>query len=428
MFTIFLMKQPYIYGIDFGTSNSTLAILDTQKNEIVGLFTVPSLLFFPESNNGIPLHFVGEEAIAQYLGNNMEGRFMKSVKRVLPNKSFRDTQIGAKRFTAEELVGLILRHLKVMADAFLGEEIGTAVIGRPVLFDENPEKDVLAQERLNRAATIAGFDKVYFQMEPVGAAFTYERNLKQPEKVLVADFGGGTSDFSLMQLNPEAALRADRTQDMIGKDGIYIGGDNFDSSIMWEKGTPHFGRGLEYESRPGRWLPIPVSFFHNICYWDKMNFFNSVKIKNEVRNYYRLSGKQKPLESLISLIENNLGFAVFKEIEKAKIALSQAGQTVFSFHQHQIDFDELIGIQEFGDTIIRRDVDKILASMNTFLANHHINEAEIDTVFMTGGTSMVKPLQDRFIEQFGKEKIRSADNFNSVAMGLAYSYVLFDGN
>ncbi|MBX7242028.1 MAG: Hsp70 family protein [Bacteroidia bacterium] len=420
------MKPPFVYGIDFGTSNSALAILDIQKNEIVKLFSVPSLLFFPESGKSMPQHFVGEAAIENYLSNKMEGRFMKSVKRVLPNKSFRDTQIGMKRFTAEELVALIIRELKQMADAYLGADIRTAVIGRPVVFDENPEKDALAQERLSRAASIAGFDEVYFQLEPIGAAFTYERNLNKPEKVLVADFGGGTSDFTLMRLNPEAILNADRKEDMIGKDGIYTGGDNFDSAIMWEKGTPHFGRGLEYESRPGRWLEIPVSFFHNICFWDKMNFFNSLKIKTEVRNYYRLSGKQKPLECLISLIENNLGFAVFKEIEKAKIVLSHQPETTFSFHQQNIDFEERFSLEEFGNKIIHRDLDKILNAMNTFLANHQVHSSEIDTIFMTGGTSLVKPLQDRFITQFGKEKIRSADNFNSVAMGLAYSYVLFE--
>ena len=182
------MKPPFVYGIDFGTSNSALAILDIQKNEIVKLLSVPSLLFFPESGKSMPQHFVGEAAIENYLSNNMEGRFMKSVKRVLPNKSFRDTQIGMKRFTAEELVALIIRELKQMADAYLGADIRTAVIGRPVVFDENPEKDALAQERLSRAASIAGFDEVYFQLEPIGAAFTYERNLNKPEKVLFVVF------------------------------------------------------------------------------------------------------------------------------------------------------------------------------------------------------------------------------------------------
>ena len=422
------MNSPYIYGIDFGTTNSTLAILDTRTNEVVKLFTAPSLLFFPESENGKAPYFVGDEAINQYLSSGMKGRFMKSVKRILPNKMFKDTQIGAKRFTAEMLVSLIIRHLKSMADDFLGETIRTAVIGRPVVFDENPEKDAIAQQRLNEAAKLAGLETVYFQMEPIGAAFTYERNLKKSELVLVADFGGGTSDFTLMRLNPNAVGQADRKNDLIGKGGIYLGGDNFDSAIMWEKGTPHFGRGVTYQSQPGKWLPIPITFFHNICYWDKMNFFNSVKIKREVRNYYHFSGKQKTVENLIALIEGNFGFAVFKEIEKAKIALTRSESTLFSFRKSTIDFEETITLKAFSEQIIKKDTDKIEDYLTRFLSDFGVSPLSVDSVFMTGGTSQVKPLKDRFANQFGAEKLQSGDNFNSVAIGLAYSYILFTGN
>ncbi|TAE47586.1 MAG: Hsp70 family protein, partial [Bacteroidetes bacterium] len=263
----------YVYGIDFGTSNSALAVLDTRQREVVKIFTVPSVLFFPDEvqPGQPPVHFVGDDAVTRYVESERQGRFMKSVKRVLPNKSFEFTRIHGKKYTAEDLVALIIAHLKREADLFVGEAVTTAVIGRPVVFDEHPEKDALAQERLGRAVRQAGIETAFFQLEPIGAAFTYERQLDREELVLVADFGGGTSDFTVMKLRPEAAHSPDRQADMIAKGGIYIGGDNFDSSIMWEKGTPHFGRGMEYESRPGKWLELPLSFFHNICSWEKMN-------------------------------------------------------------------------------------------------------------------------------------------------------------
>ncbi|MFN8398271.1 MAG: Hsp70 family protein [Bacteroidia bacterium] len=420
-------RAKVIYGIDFGTSNSTLVVLDVAKNEAVAIFTVPSLLFFPDADRSTlnPHHLVGHDAVEGYVGNRMRGRFMKSIKKVLPNKRFSHTRIAGKNFTAEELVSFVLSDLKAKADAHVGEDVKTAVIGRPVVFDSDPVTDKLAQSRLLKAAKMAGFEHVFFQMEPIGAAFTYERKITQDELVLVADFGGGTSDFSLMRLNPGSKNDPDRTKDMIAKGGIYIGGDNFDSSIMWERGTPHFGKGLPYQSSPDKWLPVPVSFFHNICTWERMNFFDSILIQRDVENYYELSGKRVELRNLLSLIQNNLGYTIFQEIERAKIELSSAPKTLFAFHRDEIDFDEEITQVDFGNEIIHKDLDRILEYLNAFLVQSDVTVSQIDSVFMTGGTSRILPLRQRFEALFGPDKLRSGDDFNSVAIGLAYSYRLF---
>ncbi len=414
----------YIYGIDFGTTNSALAILDTETNNLVKLFTIPSLLFFPEPSTPkeIVAPTVGHDAISLYVQNRMRGRFMKSIKKVLPNKSFIDTRIGSKSYRAEDLVALILVHLKKIADDFLGENITTAVIGRPVVFDENPEKDALAQERLSKAAQIAGFEEFYFQMEPIGAAFTYERQIEKQQLVLVADFGGGTSDFSLMKLNPEAINQADRTADMLAQGGIYIGGDNFDSDIMWYKGTPHFGRGVKEEFTPGKPIDLPLSYFYSICSWEKMNFLDSLRMKLSIAKSYQYSGKDYRVKNLQTLIEQNLGYVLFKQIEKVKIDLTKANNAVFEFNESEIAINEPISIQEFSEEIIEKDVEKIEQYLQEFLGKNQIKNEDIDVVFMTGGTSMVRSLKNMFIKRFGDEKIKSGDNFHSVAMGLAYSY------
>jgi hypothetical chaperone protein len=414
----------YIYGIDFGTTNSALAILDTETNELVKLFTIPSLLFFPEPTQ--PKEqvraTVGNDAISLYVQNRMRGRFMKSIKKVLPNKSFIDTRIGSKSYRAEDLVALVLVELKKQADEFIGENIRTAVIGRPVVFDENPEKDALAQERLSKAAQIAGFEEFYFQMEPIGAAFTYERQIKKQELVLVADFGGGTSDFSLMRLNPEAINQADRKADMLAQGGIYIGGDSFDSDIMWHKGTPHFGRGVKEEFTPGKPIDLPLSYFHNICSWEKMNFLDSLRMRLSITKSYNFSGKDYRVKNLQTLIEENLGYVLFKQIEKVKIDLTKVDDAVFEFNESGIEVNEPISIQDFEENIIDKNVDKIENYLQDFLTKNNINNQDIDVVFMTGGTSMVRPLRNIFVERFGDTKIKSGDNFNSVAMGLAYSF------
>jgi hypothetical chaperone protein len=414
----------YIYGIDFGTTNSALAILDTETNNLVKLFTIPSLLFFPEPTKPkeqvVPT--VGNDAISLYVQNRMRGRFMKSIKKVLPNKSFIDTKIGSKSYRAEDLVALILVHLKKLGDDFTGENITTAVIGRPVIFDENPEKDALAQERLSKAAQIAGFEAFFFQMEPIGAAFTYERQIEKQELVLVADFGGGTSDFSLMRLNPDAIHQADRQADMLAQGGIYIGGDSFDSDIMWHKGTPHFGRGVKEEFTPGKPLDLPLSYFHNICSWERMNFLDSLRMRISIAKSYNFSGKDYRVKNLQTLIEDNLGYVLFKHIEKVKIDLTAIDDAIFEFNEHEISINEPISIQAFKDEIIDKNVAKIENYLQEFLIQNNIKNEDIDVVFMTGGTSMVRPLRNIFVKRFGENNIKSGDNFNSVAMGLAYSY------
>ncbi len=419
----------YIYGIDFGTTNSALAIYDTSTSSLVHLFTTPSLLFFPDAQpvKGKVTSFVGNDAVTGYVESRMQGRFMKSIKRVLPNKSFTETYICGKRYKAEDLAALILIYLKKQADDFLGENVRTAVIGRPVVFDTHPEKDALAQERLSNAARIAGFDTFYFQMEPIGAAYTYERQIRQKELVLVGDFGGGTSDFSLMYLNPDAIHQADRRSDMIAKGGIYIGGDSFDADMMWHRGTPHFGRGVKEEFEMGKWLDLPLTYFHNICSWEKMNFLDSVKWKQSIQKSYVFSGYDHRVKNLQTLIDNNLGYMLFQQIELAKFDLSSQDAAALTFRQMDIDIHENITIDEFGHQIIKNHVDKIDHYLQAFLNSQHIPITDIDTVFLTGGTAYVRPLQQLFTRLFGPEKIKSGDNFNSVAMGIAYSYPVVSG-
>jgi hypothetical chaperone protein len=414
----------FIYGIDFGTTNSAVAILEIDTNKLVKLFTIPSLLFFPEATNpNEPTEpTVGNDAIEMYVQNRMRGRFMKSIKKVLPNKSFIDTRIGKKMYRAEDLVALILIHLKSLADDFTGQNITQAVIGRPVVFDENPEKDEIAQQRLSKAVEIAGFTEYYFQLEPIGAAFTYERLIDKKETVLVADFGGGTSDFSIMKLRPEAIDMADRQNDMIAQGGIYIGGDNFDSDIMWHKGTPHFGRGVKEEFTKGKPIDLPISYFLNICSWDKMNFLDSLRMRLSIEKSYINSGKDFRVKNLQILIEKNLGYVLFKHIEKVKIDLTKNEETLFDFQENDINIIEPVNLQEFSEFIIDKNLTKIEDYLGLFLEENNIDSDKIDVVFMTGGTSMVKPLKNIFEKRFGAHKIKSGDNFNSVAIGLAYSF------
>ncbi|HSY61016.1 MAG TPA: Hsp70 family protein, partial [Cytophaga sp.] len=184
----------HLYGIDFGTTNSVLSIYDEEKKEIIETNTVPSILYFPDTFDPTkPLeYFVGNNAIHSYIKDGMKGRFMKSIKRVLPRSSFIETRIHNKSFNASGLITLILQELKQKADAVIGYNCTKAVIGRPVYFDDDSSiNDELAQKRLLKAAEQAGLTDIRFQFEPIGAAFAYEKNISKKENVLVADLGGG---------------------------------------------------------------------------------------------------------------------------------------------------------------------------------------------------------------------------------------------
>ncbi|OOQ56568.1 Hsp70 family protein [Mucilaginibacter pedocola] len=417
----------FLYGIDFGTTNSVLAIYDEDKKEITGTIIIPSLIYFYQQASALnPKNYVvGKEAISAYLEDGMKGRFIKSVKQILSKTSFTETLIQNKRYNASKLVAIILQELKEKADAITGVDCQKAVIGRPVFFDDDDtQRDTLAQTRLSKAASLAGFTDVRFQFEPIGAAFAYEKTLAKKENVLVADLGGGTTDFTYLTLDPAKVGSADRKNDMMASGGIYIGGDSFDSAFMWEKGTPYFGKHTQYEATPGKVLTVPRSLFVNICSWEQMNFFNGLRIKREIEDYYYYSGNDRSFKNLITLLDNNLGYSVFQSIEQTKIALSNTDKTTFSYHEMDIDIEEDISLADY-EQIIDKDVNRISNYLDTFLQENNIDPKDIDTLFLTGGTSMVHRVQALFKNKFPQVNLNSGDNFKSVAKGLAYSGYLF---
>lgn len=418
----------YLYGIDFGTTNSVLSIYDEEKKEIIETITVPSILYFPDTFDPTKSleYFVGNNAIQSYIKDGMKGRFMKSIKRVLPRSSFIETRIHNKSFNASGLITLILQELKQKADAIIGYDCTKAVIGRPVYFDDDSSiNDDLAQKRLLKAAEQAGLTNIRFQFEPIGAAFAYEKNISKKENVLVADLGGGTTDFTYITLDPARTFEKDRRSDIRATGGIYIGGDSFDSAFMWDKGTPNFGRGVTYESMPGKQVDVPPSFFSNICSWEKMNFFNGLKVQNDLRQYYSYTNQNEKIKNLITLTENNLGYSVFQSIEKTKVELSKKTHSTFKYNKLGIDIHEEIELTDYNK-IIDRDITKIKKYLDVFLEKHKIDANNIDTLFLTGGTSLVTAVQELFKTKFPHITIKSDDNFISVAKGLAYSGYLFE--
>lgn len=424
------MMQDFIYGIDFGTSNSGIAVMKDGSGMVIqgnskSDKTLSSVLFFPKPSSGLFYVYVGEEAIQKYIETGMEGRLIQSIKTVLPDKSFDYTIIHGETYRIEDLIKIIIADLKEKADYTLQKNVTKAVLGRPVFFsDDDPEANELAAQRLLTAAYDAGFEDVYLQLEPIAAAFAYEQTITNPELVLVADFGAGTSDFTLMRLDPKKSHLVNRRSDILATGGVHIGGDDFDSEIMWHKLASYFGYGAKFNDGD-KWLEIPVHILRKLCRWEKMSFLKSDhRTRRDLTFFARTTDSPESLLRLITLIDYDLGFSLFQSIEHAKKDLSQQQQSYIAFERMNIRLQELITLTEL-DQMIAEKVEQLKTYITSFLADANVKEEKIDIVFMTGGSSLVKKIRKIFIDMFGQEKIRGGETFTSVAKGLALSSSLF---
>lgn len=420
------------FGLDFGTTNSALSInengnvrlIDIDEFNLAGK-TLRSILFFNENGNV----FVGQSAVNEYLKDRANGRLMQSIKTSLPHKNFTHTDIYGKKYTLEDLIAVILKHIKQIGEKDAGYEINDVVLGRPAVFSANKEEDALAEERLKKAAQNAGFKNIRFQFEPIAAALSFEKSLKENEekKVLVGDFGGGTSDFTIIKAYGENTKNKNadsRKKDVLGISGIYIGGDIFDSDLMWGKIAKYFGKDVRYKSVSGGILHLPSSIT-----WTLRKWYLIPQLKNE--EVFKILSQIKPncddkqaIQNLENLIRENFGLMLFESIEEAKHELSSYNTSQIIYNNKDLEIKETVKSQEFEE-MISAEIKKIEDCINLFLSRVNLSENEIDLVFLTGGTSRVPCVKNIFINKFGAEKIKETDAFTSVAYGLGLSGYLF---
>lgn len=415
-----------IFGIDFGTTNSALSLNRDGKVEVINidLFntvgkTMRTVLYFNEEREV----FVGQEAISQYVNDGACGRFMQSIKAFLSNKTFESTNIYGKNYTIDDLVAIILRRIKTVGENYVGCQVDGVIMGRPVIFSEDPEKDALAQTRLERAARKAGFKEIQFQYEPIAAALTFEETLESREErsVIIGDFGGGTSDFTVIRLCGGKSSHIERRRDVLSLGGVYVGGDSFDSQIMWEKITKYFGRDVRYKLvGKEEWMGMPIGIMLLLCQWHLIPFLRERKNREIISKVHASADNPMAVRNLENLIADNFGFVLFQAIEKAKCELSSMNNSRIFFKERDLIIDEFITRNEFEE-INRENIKKIAHCIDDTIAKAGMNAAGIDTVFITGGTSHVPCIQKLFIERFGREKIRQMDAFTSVVCGLGLS-------
>ena len=415
-----------VIGIDFGTTNSVLTMLDEHGTPHAARFALGaesfdvfrSVLCYWQDHDGARIldhHEAGPWAIRAYLEDSLDSRLIMSMKTYLAQKSFRETRIYGRPTTLETMIATFLRALLGRADLDVGPGFaGRVVVGRPVRFAGELADSALAEARLREAYAQAGLREVDVALEPEGAGYGYARTLSAPATVLVADFGGGTSDFSLIHFDISAGRKRAIP---LGSAGIGIAGDNFDYRIIDHLIAPRLGKGETYRVM-GKDLYIPQEYYSDFARWHRLSMLRTPKTLRDLREIARISSAPGKLADLITIIERELGFQLYQSVSRAKAALSQAEETTVGFHAAGLAIEARLTRADF-ERWIADDLARIDATVGQALGAAGLADHEVDRVFLTGGTSFVPAIRRLFADRFGAEKISAGGEFVSVAEGLA---------
>jgi len=407
-------------GLDFGTTNSVAAMIGAGGRIETAQFihdgvadsVCRSALSFFKLDNETQVE-IGPWAVDRYLADPMDCRFLQSFKTFAASGSFRSTAIYGRPWRYEDLMASFVEGLLSKCQPLPPTSSNRLVIGRPVAFAGHAPDATLAQSRYETALARCGFDDVHFVYEPVAAAFYFAQRLEKDATVLVADFGGGTSDFSIVRFS----FSKDGIRGIpLSRTGVGLAGDRFDYRIIDHVVSPRLGKGSQYKSF-GKMLDIPIHYFANFAAWHQLAIMKAGPTIRELRQLANASDNPEPLEMLITIIENDLGYPLYKAISEAKLALSHHAEAAFSFHSDGISIDATIEREEF-ERWIAPDLDRIDLAVDQALLDAGLTPADIDKVFLTGGSSFVPAVQERF-KRFGEERLETGDQLLSIASGLA---------
>lgn len=419
------MSVPYyVAGIDFGTTNSAVAISDGGVPRMVeieyGKDTIPTAMFFPDKSGDI---YYGRDAHNQYTNGDGTGRFMRSIKRLLGTQIMRGgTVINGKMTDFETIIAYFIRYLKSKMDMSAGCPIEHVVMGRPVHFrDNDPSGDAQAQAELEKIAHSVGFTHVAFQYEPIAAAFAHEQNLTSEKLAFVVDIGGGTSDFTVIRLSPIRKLKQDRSDDILANTGMRIGGNDFDKNLSLKTFMPQFGLGTEYRSGD-KTIKIPISPYISLSTWSSVNDVYNYKTLNMVRGYTVWGMEPEKINRLYEIIENRLGHKNLDYVENAKITLS--AQDNYAVALDFLSDSPIIEInRDAFEESIKSDMKKIEKSVHECIANAGIKNTDIELVILTGGSTEIPYICRAMQSYFPNAELSYTNRMASVGLGLAYDAI-----
>jgi hypothetical chaperone protein len=432
-------------GMDFGTTNSGAAVFDGEHVNVLPLepasSVMRSIIYLTRDHE---LH-VGQAAIELYNEQNINrerrmvrkrvgriemlfaeigelatdvhvlvdelepGRLMRSLKSALATP-YSGTVIYGKRYSLEELIALYLGAVRERASALLDEEITQVVLGRPVHFvsAEQDEDDLRAEDRLRKAALMAGFEQVDFEFEPVAAARHYALSITTPQTILVYDFGGGTLDLTVMRIVPG------QPAEILAVGGVGIAGDRFDQRIVEQTLLPHFGSDVTWGDKS---LPVPRHLIEQITAWEGLSTLATLETRSFIHKMQARCSAPARLYALESLIFNFYGFALFETVERTKRQLSESPFEVLRFVGTDIDLWQPITRSQF-ESIIHPDLRRIREAVQDVVRRSGLSPRQIDAVVRTGGSSSIPAFLDMLGELFGADKLVTEDLFTGVTAGL----------
>ena len=404
-------------GIDFGTSNSALAVSLPQGVELLpvdgGHATLPTVMFFDDEAKATQF---GRAAIARYI-DGAPGRFMRALKSILGSSLAGErTIVQGKPMPFIEIISCFIAEMRREYEANWQQAAQSVVMGRPVRFvDESDERDAQAQDQLAQAAKLAGFTHVEFQYEPIAAALDYEQKVRGEELVLIADIGAGTSDFSLIRVAPERRLLPDRKADILSNGGVHIGGNDFDRALSLEAVMPSFG----YHSRTrARNLVMPNSHFVDLATWHKIHFLYNPRIRREIEALWADAKQPHLLERYVELLEHHKGHEVNYAVEAAKIELSNETATCIdlsaSFKNLKIEATRPQLEKSSAELIA-----SILRALGDTVQAAGVAREDIAAMVFTGGAAQMPLLRSALQAELPLARLETVDAFSSVAQGLA---------
>ena len=437
-----------IVGMDFGTTNSGMAVSNGRSVQIIPLDPannnprVARTALYITNEQRI---YIGRDALNRYFAQNVgrpvktkkvwigeieirgadmhyvtdvyvyvdvfsPGRLLLSIKTSLRDSDYPGTVIGQHYYSLENLIALYLNITKTRAEQHLGTPLKQVVLGRPVRFATSPEKDRLAQVRLLQAAFQAGYETVYLQPEPIAAAYSYEASIQSPQNVLVFDFGGGTLDLTVMHLGERTSQR------VLATGGIPVAGDVFDQKLVRAKLPRHFGEGSYFGPRH-KALTIPSWIYDSFSSWQTILELQTAENKRMLHDIAQTAQRRYQIEALEALVSSNYGLQMFDIVEQAKRTLSDKRGSTITLEGPGFKVQEFVTRSEF-ETIIRAEISAIDAHIDETMAASGLKPEQIDAVIRTGGSSQVPAFDEMLQSKFGPEKVRRVDTFSSVTAGL----------
>lgn len=419
--------MPKIIGIDFGTSNSSIAFQSPESDEVNLLnfdhhgknsSILKSAIFFDSLDNGGEIE-VGNNAISKF-SDSLEGRLIKSFKNFLTDETFKHTKVNNRFITLEELISMIIVKLKDGMQTPVSAK-DRIIVGRPVKFVNqfHDQREQTALNRISKSFEKAGMPKIEFVYEPLAAAYTYANTSTEDETVLVADLGGGTTDYCIMLVGPNYN-NLPAQQRILATGGVGIAGNALDGKIIFNSVCKELGLGSAYKSYGRDALEVPHWFytiFSNLANSNKLRDPGNLRLIKEVAS---MAENKKQLEDFLFLIENNLIFPLFETADQVKQQLSNSEIVQFEFSKYDITLETKLSRFDFNEWI-KPELEQMQAALVTTISKAKLNSESINKVFLTGGTSLVPAVKNLYIDYFGKEKVVVGDEFTSVVKGLVLS-------